>query len=149
MSTHHTHPRRAASAVEPPGGHSEVRAFLARIARALTAGDGKTVAGMWAVPALVLGDDDVRAVGTLQEVEQFFGGAKEQYNARGIVDTRADILELKWLTPRIALVEVRWPYLDQEGNEVGEEVSTYALRRDETGALKVQVALMQGAAREG
>lgn len=149
MSTHHTHPRGAASAVEPPGGHSEVQAFLARIARALTAGDGKTVAGMWAVPALVLGDDDVRAVGTLQEVEQFFGGAKEQYNARGITDTRADIVELRWLTPRMALVEVRWPYLDQEGNEVGEEVSTYALRRDDTGALKVQVALMHGAAPEG
>lgn len=149
MSTRHTHPRGAASAVEPPGGHSEVQAFLARIARALTAGDGKTVAGMWAVPALVLGDDDVRAVGTLQEVEQFFGGAKEQYNARGITDTRADIVELRWLTPRMALVEVRWPYLDQEGNEVGEEVSTYALRRDDTGALKVQVALMHGAAPEG
>lgn len=149
MSTRHTHPRGAASAVEPPGGHSEVQAFLARIARALTAGDGKTVAGMWAVPALVLGDDDVRAVGTLQEVEQFFGGAKEQYNARGITDTRADIVELRWLTPRMALVEVRWPYLDQEGNEVGEEVSTYALRRDDTGALKVQAALMHGAAPEG
>ena len=149
MSTHHTHPRGTASAVEPPGGHSEVQAFLARIARALTAGDGKTVAGMWAIPALVLGDDDVRAVGTLQEVEQLFGGAKEQYNARGITDTRADILELKWLTPRMALVEVRWPYLDEEGNEVGEEVSTYSLRRDETGALKVQVALMHGSAPEG
>ncbi len=149
MSTHHPHPRGTASAVEPPGGHSEVQAFLARMARALTAGDGKMIAGMWAVPALVVGDDDVRGVGTLQDVEQFFGGAKEQYNARGIIDTRADILELKWLTSRMALVEVRWPYLDQQGNEVGEEVSTYALRRDETGALKVQVALMQGAAPEG
>lgn len=148
MSTHHSHTRGTASAVEPPGGHSEVQAFLARIARALTAGDGRTVAGMWAVPALVLGDEDVRAVGTLPEVEQFFGGAKEQYNARGILDTRADILELKWLTPRMALVEVRWPYLDRQGDEVGEEISTYVLRRDETGALKVQVAVMQGASPE-
>lgn len=148
MSTQRTHPRGTASLVEPPGGHSEVQAFLARIARALTEGDGRTVAGMWAVPALVLGDDDVRAVGTLSEVEQFFGGAKEQYNAQGIMDTRAEVLELKWLTPRMALVEVRWPYLDGQGNEVGEEVSTYALRRDETGALKVQVALMQGVSPE-
>lgn len=101
MSTQRTHPRGTASLVEPPGGHSEVQAFLARIARALTEGDGSTVAGMWAVPALVLGDD-----------------------------------------------EVRWPYLDGQGNEVGEEVSTYTLRRDETGALKVQVALMQGVSSE-
>lgn len=76
MSTQRTHPRGTASLVEPPGGLSEVRDFM-------------------------------------------------------------------------ALVEVRWPYLDGQGNEVGEEVSTYALRRDETGALKVQVALMQGASPEG
>jgi hypothetical protein len=76
MSTQRIHPRGTASVVEPPGGHSEVRDFL-------------------------------------------------------------------------ALVEVRWPYLDGQGNEVGEEVSTYALRRDETGALKVQVALMQGVSPEG
>ena len=149
MSTERRQRRESNSAVAPVGGRSEVQAFFARFARALTAGDGKSVAGMWAVPALVLGDDDVRAVGTLSEVEQFFGGAKEQYNAQGIIDTRADILELKWLTPRMALVEVRWPYLDGQGNEVGEEVSTYALRRDETGALKVQVALMQGVSPEG
>jgi hypothetical protein len=49
----------------------------------------------------------------------------------------------------LALVEVRWPYLDGQGNEVGEEVSTYVLRRDDTGALKVQVALMQGVSPEG
>jgi len=41
------------------------------------------------------------------------------------------------------------PHLDGQGNEVGEEVTTYALRRDETGALKVQVALMQGVSPEG
>ena len=42
---------------------------------------------MWAVPALVLGDPMARPVSTLLEVEQFFGGAKEQYHARGISDT--------------------------------------------------------------
>jgi hypothetical protein len=41
------------------------------------------------------------------------------------------------------------PHLDGRGIEVGEEVSTYAVRRDEMGALKVQVALMQGVSPEG
>jgi hypothetical protein len=145
MSPHRTHTRRTDSAVEPVVGQSEVQAFLARLARSLTAGDGKSVASMWAVPALIVGDSEVRAVGNSAELEQFFGGARAQYNAKGIVDTRADILELKWLTSRIALVELRWPYLDQQGNEVREEASTYALRRDETGTLKVQAVLMQGA----
>jgi hypothetical protein len=103
MSTERRHRRESDWAVAPVGGRSEVQAFLARIARTLTAGDGKTVAGMWAVPALVLGDDDVRAIGSLAELGQFLGGVKEQHSA------------------------------------------TYVLRRDDVGALKVQVVLMQGA----
>ncbi|HEV8599718.1 MAG TPA: hypothetical protein VGQ69_10190 [Gemmatimonadales bacterium] len=138
----------AATATKGVAGQAEVQALLNRMARAITQGDGKTVASMWAVPALVLGDTEARAVGTLDEVKAFFGGAKEQYNAKGIVDTRAEIRELKWLTPRIALVEVRWPYLDEQGKEVGEETSTYALRRDETGILKLQTAIMHGAAEQ-
>ncbi|MGH2395676.1 MAG: hypothetical protein ACRDFW_01545 [bacterium] len=73
-----------------------VRDFLNRLARALTSGDAHMVATMWAVPALVIGNDGVHVVNSLQEVEQFFSGAKEQYNKRGIIDTRADILRLEW-----------------------------------------------------
>lgn len=124
----------------------DVRAFFDRFAKALTAGDGKTIASMWQVPALVLGDNDARGVTTLAEVEQFFGGAREQYNARGIVDTRADILDLKWLTPRIALVDVRWPYLRADGGAAGEETSSYVLKRDKSGRLMMQTVIMRGAA---
>lgn len=38
-----------------------VRDFLNRLARALTSGDAHTVATMWAVPALVIGNDTVRS----------------------------------------------------------------------------------------
>lgn len=137
--------RGAAIAPDIAAGQAEVQALLNRMARAVTQGDGKTVASMWEVPAFVLGDSEARAVGTLDEIKQFFGGAKEQYNAKGIVDTRAEIRELKWLTQRIALVEVRWPYFDEHANEVGEESSTYALRRNEAGTLKLQAAIMHGA----
>lgn len=122
-----------------------VRDFLNRLARALTSGDAHTVATMWAVPALVIGNDRVQAVNSLQEVEQFFSGAKEQYNKRGITDTRPDILRLEWATDRIVVVDVRWPYLNDRGEEKGEEASTYILRRDDTGNLKLHVALMRGA----
>ena len=126
-------------------GQAEVQELLDRMARAVTQGDGKAIAKLWAVPALVLGDADVRAVDSLTEVEIFFGGAKEQYNAKGVVDTRAEIRELKWLTPRMAVVEVRWPYLDENDREMGEETSTYVFRRDKKDALKLQTALMHGA----
>jgi hypothetical protein len=49
------------------------------------------------------------------------------------------------MTDRILVVEVRWPYLDQEGNEAGEESSTYTLRRDDQGHLKIRAVVMHGA----
>jgi len=105
-----------------------------------------TVVSLWQVPAFVLGDADDRAVGSNQEIEQFFGGAKQRYNEQGIMSTRAEIGTLQWLTERIAIVQVRWPYLDAQGHEVGEETSTYTLRRDEEGELRLRVTVMHGAA---
>ena len=124
---------------------SEVQEILDRLAEAVTEGNGKAVTKLWAVPALVLGDTMARPVSTLLELEQFFGGAKEQYNARGISDTRAEIVELHWPTPRIAIAEVRWPWLDTAGVEKGDEVSTYVFRRDDAGKLRIQAVIMHGA----
>jgi hypothetical protein len=127
------------------GDDASVQDFLDRFARAVTAGDERTIATMWETPALVLGDHEVRAVSSTDDVAAFFSGAKEQYNARGITDTRAEIIREEWVSERMVIVDVRWPYLDEHGNEVGEESSTYTLRRDDSGALKLRVALMRGA----
>ena len=123
----------------------EVQQLLDRMARAVTGGDGHAMAGMWETPALVLGDDQAMAVSSPQEIEQFFGGAKEQYNKRGITDTRAEIVRLHWPTDRMAIVEVRWPYLDARGTVRGHETSTYTLRRADSSDLKLRVAVMHGA----
>jgi hypothetical protein len=125
---------------------ADVQELLDRMARALTAGDGRAVASLWETPALVVGDEVLQAPRTAAELEQFFGGAKDQYNKMGIVDTRAVIVRLSWASPRIAIAQVRWPYLDARGAEVGEETSTYTLRRDPSGALKICAAVMHGAA---
>ena len=127
---------------------AEVQAFLEGLAEALTTGDGRGVAALWAVPALVLGDDDTILLTTLEQVEHFFGGAREHYNAKGIVDTRPEILDLRWASSRIALAEVRWPYLDADGRRKGGETSTYTLRRHESGALRIQGVVMHGARSE-
>ena len=87
----------------------------------------------------------VQAVGSQDAVEQFFSGAKDEYNAKGITSTRAELQRIEWLTRRIAVVDVRWPWLDAAGVERGEESSTYVLRRDDSGELKLQAALMRGA----
>jgi hypothetical protein len=122
-----------------------VRDFLDEFARALTAGDGGAIAKLWETPAFVLGDNMARVVSSPQEVEEFFSGAKEQYNAKGITEARAEILELDWLTDQIVQVEVRWPYLDSFGKELGHETSTYTLMRDDAGNLRLRVAVMHGA----
>jgi hypothetical protein len=122
-----------------------VRAFFDRFARALTAGDGRTIAAMWQTPALVLGDRELRAIVSPAEVEAFFSGAREQYNARGIDEARPEIVSVDWLTERIANVRVRWPYIDRSGGELGEESSTYTVRQDDAGQLKLCVAILHGA----
>ena len=130
----------------PPSGprvgpdNAAVRALLAKLARAVTSGDGKAAAAIWATPALVIGDDMALTVGSSADIQDVFGGAKAQYNARGITDTRPDILRLDWVTHRIAIVEVRWPYLAADGDEVGEETSTYVIRREPDGQLAIRAA---------
>jgi hypothetical protein len=123
---------------------TSVQSFLDKLGRAVTSGDGAAAARLWTTPGFVVGDDMVRAIATSDEVAAFFGGAKEEYNRRGIVDTRAEIVRLTWPTDRLAIVEVRWPYLDAKGDEVGDETSTYTLRRDDDGELRLVVALMHG-----
>jgi len=123
----------------------DVQDFLDRMAKAITSGDIPAIVSLWQVPALVLDDADVKAVNSNREIERFFAGARQQYNARGIMDTRAEIMNLHWPNERIAIVEVRWPYLDAQGREVGEETSTYTLRRDDEGELRLRVAVMHGA----
>jgi hypothetical protein len=122
----------------------EVQLLFDRMARALTAGDARTAANLWETPALVVDDQQVIAVSTRAEVEQFFASARNQYDAQGIVETRSEIMRLEWATGLIALVKVRWPYFDASGRERGDERSTYTVRRDETGELKVCVVILQG-----
>ena len=145
MGTQRKTGRGGGGSVALERNESEIQEILDRLAEAVTEGNGKAVAKMWAVPALVLRDTMARPVSTLLEVEQFFGGAKEQYNARGISDTRAEIVDLRWPTPRIAIAEVRWPWLDAAGVEKGDEVSSYVFRRDEAGKLRIQAVIMHGA----
>jgi len=125
---------------------AEVERLLEALGQAVTAGDGKAVADLWAIPAMVLGDQDARAVSSRGELARFFATAKEEYTAQGIAGTRPDIRNLTWLTRELALVEVRWPWLTEDRLEKGEETSTYVLRRDESGVLKIQVALLHGSA---
>lgn len=122
-----------------------VQAYFERFARALTAGDGATLATMWKTPAFVMADGMAQTVDSPHEVEVFFSGAKDQYEKRGITDTRAEIEAIQWVTAHMVMVQVRWPYLDEEDDEIGGERSTYVLSRADDGSLAMRVVLMHGA----
>ncbi len=122
----------------------EVRHYFDDLARALTSGDGKTIAELWEVPSLVLSDQGARVMQTPAEVEQLFARAKGMYAARGIIDTRPDIQYVEWLTNRIVVADVRWPLFDERHRELGAEASTYTLARDHAGKLRLRVVVMRG-----
>lgn len=122
----------------------EVQDFLDRFERALTGGNTKTLSELWEVPAFVIGDSMVKVINSSGEIEKFFGGAKDEYNKRGISGTRAEIQRLEWISDNLLVVDVRWPYLSANGEELGEESSTYTLLRDKDGKLRLRSALMRG-----
>lgn len=122
----------------------DVQQVLEQMARAVTSGDIEGIAACWAEPALIVGDMMAKAINGPKDFEEIFGGAKAQYNAKGITDTRPDIQELRWISERVCMVEVRWPYLDAQGREMGYETSTYTLRRNESGVWKIRCATMHG-----
>jgi hypothetical protein len=128
---------------------ASVQAYLDRFSTAMTAGDTRTLAGLWSVPAFVIGENMTRVVQSPAEVEQFFAGAKDMYNARGITSTRAEIVDLDWISDNLVTVRVRWPYLDQHNREHGEESSSYTLQRDDSGELKLRVITLRGELAEG
>ncbi len=127
-----------------PADRAAVQDYLDRFATAMTSGDTRTVASLWGVPAFVIGQNEARVVQSEAEVEEFFAGAKDMYNERGIMDTRAEILDLDWVSENLVIASVRWPYLDQNEKEVGEESSSYTLLRGEDGGFKVRVVTMRG-----
>lgn len=135
---------RVAPPASGPREQASVQQYFDRYAKAMTTGDTKTMAKLWGVPAFVIGPNEARAVQSESEVEQFFGEAKEMYNERGIVDTRAEIVDLDWVGNDLVIATVRWPYQDLNQLTVGEETSSYTLLRGEDGGFKLRVITLRG-----
>jgi hypothetical protein len=123
---------------------AELQAFFDDMVRALVKGDGRHAAELFDPPAYLLGDENAQAILTQEEIVGFFTGAKEQYTARGIADTRAEIVRLDRITSRLVMVTLRYPWLADNGSEIGEERASYIIQRGFDGGLKIRVALMRG-----
>lgn len=122
-----------------------IRAFLAAFSGAMAAGDTAQAVSMWETPVMIISEQVVRILRSSNEVLGFFGEARQHYNQEGAIRTRPDIASIHWATDAIAIVEVRWPHLDEEGNELGEEIWTYVLRRA-VAEWHIRVGILHGPA---
>jgi hypothetical protein len=119
--------------------------FLEMFALSLTEGATDSIARMWETPALIIGDDAVHPITDRADLADMFAGAREHYNSAGVTDTRPEIIRLDEITDKVVIVRVRWPWLDDEGNELGAEVSTYTLRQSGAGEWRIRCVVMHGA----
>ncbi|MGD9966602.1 MAG: DUF4440 domain-containing protein [Hyphomonadaceae bacterium] len=122
-----------------------IMAFLQGFAEALTEGDIEAISAMWETPAMVIADEFVQGLESSEELANLFAGAREHYNSIGVTNTRPEIVRVDEITDRLVVVRVRWPWIDDDGNEMGAECSTYTLRRDSGGDWKIRLAIMHGA----
>ena len=125
-----------------------VQRFFRNFSEALTEGDIESIKKCWALPSYVVGNAMQMVVKSEAEVERFFSGVKAQYNRRGIMEAIPDIESIQWLTSKIALVGVRWPYFNFDGHVIGEESSCYTLKIMPEGDLKIVCTVMQGSSDE-
>lgn len=119
--------------------------FLEMFALSLTEGATEAIAQMWETPALVISDEAVLSITEREELNDMFAGAREHYNSAGVTDTRPEVVRLDEITDKVVMVRVRWPWLDDEGNELGAECSTYTLRQSSAGEWKIRAVVMHGA----
>jgi hypothetical protein len=127
-----------------PLPRSEVQEVLSQVAHGVTSGDGHQVAMQWEVPAIIIAAEGVTPIISRDQLASMFRSAKREYNERGIIDTRADIVGEDWIGDRLVVVKVRWPYIAANRREVGAEGSDYTLRRQRDGRLRICAVLMRG-----
>lgn len=117
------------------GGNKGLQEFLDRFTTALTAGDGEGAAACFEYPAFMAMSGASGGNQVLQEpgtVAAFFGQAPQQYHAKGVEQTFADIEQVDWLSDDFVLVRARFPYIDRHGNDMGDsESSVYVLRKSD------------------
>jgi hypothetical protein len=129
--------RRIASAQD----EQQVMDLLEQVAHAFRSGDGRAVAPMWEMPALIVGPVHVLTLKSSIELETHFQEVRSHYNSLGIMSARPELERLEEITDHTRLAEVRWVHLDEDGGERGEEVATYLLRRNDVGDYRLRAAV--------
>jgi ketosteroid isomerase-like protein len=84
-----------------------VNEFFERYASSLLARDAKAIAGMYAVPALILFPGQSIPVGDAGQTAEFFASTWDQYAGVDAVDHRVEVMAE---TPHSIWADVTWSY---------------------------------------
>ncbi len=109
--------------------------FLDRYGSALVAADIPAIAGCYALPGLVVAYSYSFSFATPAAVALSFIGAAPDYADRELVAANAQIRDVEWMSPILAMVSVQWEYLDSQGGAVDGECYRYLLRVAADGPL--------------
>jgi hypothetical protein len=127
---------RSASRSRTRKADPAIQRFLEGFTQALTSGDGRAAAACFEYPSLMVMSAVGEYGGTTpirdaDEAATFFEQAPQQYHAKGIEETFPDVEEVQWLAHDLALVKAHFPYMDADGNDLGDgETSVYVVRKD-------------------
>ena len=104
---------------------NEVNEFFGRYASALLARDAKAIAGMYAVPGLIVSPSGVLPISDARQTEEFFASAWDQYEGIDAVEKQ---VVLMGRAPGSVWADVTWSYGDRP-----QERFCYQLIQGETG----------------
>ena len=106
----------------------QITDFFTRYGTALGSGDLPAIAACYATPALVTTGTRSIAITTAVDVESAIVGSFEAYQARGLVDARPVVGEVRTLADGLSMVHVTWEYIDGQGGTQPGESYRYLLR---------------------
>ncbi|MEU4363502.1 hypothetical protein [Promicromonospora sp. NPDC023987] len=111
----------------------EIDYYLTRYAATLTAFDSKAAADLWTTPGMILDD---RFAGVVEDRATMAQGLEQSYplyRELGLASVSHECLKVEDLTDAIKLVQVRWLFLDADGNQLTDSNAYYIVRRDVDG----------------
>jgi uncharacterized protein (TIGR02246 family) len=135
-----------ASRALPPDAcaRREIVALLDRLARAWSDADADGIARCYAVPALVVTEDDATAFGTTEEIADGFRGVTAEHRRRGLVRHTHHVEAVRTLAPTLHEVTVRWTHHDDRGQPRFRDSYRYLLRARPDG-LAIALVVVLGA----
>jgi len=107
--------------------------YLGRDAASLTSFDAKAAANLWTTPGMIVDD---RFSGVVESREAMIEGLEQSYplyQQLGLSSVGYELLRQEELSGAITLVQVRWLFLDAEGEQLTDSVGYDILRRDDDG----------------